>query len=81
MQIPMLIEPAPGGGFQAKVGEPFNLSANGPTESEASTRLMDLVNGLLARGRKIVALTIADGKASVEEQPLSSGEGYKFRTF
>lgn len=82
MQIPMLIEPMPGGGFRARVGEPLNLSADGPTEAEASSRLVSLVNRELERGAKIATLTITNGKATLEQGAGDSEYGgYKFRTF
>jgi hypothetical protein len=82
MQVLMLIEPMPGGGFRARVGEPLNLSADGPTESEAASRLVSLVNRELERGAKIATLTIVNGKATLEQGARNSEHGgYKFGTF
>ncbi len=70
MQILMLIEPIPSGGFRAKVGEPFNLCAQGTTEVEASSHLVDLVNELLKRGGKVEAMTIVNGKAVLGDRAI-----------
>src|SRR6266545_3571323 len=78
MQILMLIEPLPDGRFRAKVGEPFNLSAEGTTEAEAGSRLVDLANDLLSRGGKLDMITIHNGKALLGDRAIfPADEAYK----
>ena len=78
MQILMLIQPLPSGGFRAKVGEPFNLSAEGATETEAGSRLVDLVNDLLSRGGKLDLITIHNGRALLGDRAIfPADDAYK----
>lgn len=78
MQILMLIEPLPSGGFRAKAGEPLNICAEGATEAEAGSRLVDLVNDLLSRGGKLDLITIHNGKALLGDRAIfPADEAYK----
>jgi len=58
MQIPVLIEPVPGAGFRATGGEPFGLSAEGPTPEAALQQLRQLVEGRMVPGAQVVPLEI-----------------------
>jgi len=59
MQIPILIEPLPDGrGFRAKAGDPFSLSAEGPTRDEAIRCLRAQLNGRLRAGAEILPMEL-----------------------
>ena len=42
MEIPVLVEPLPEGGFRARCGDPFALTAEGATPDAALYHLRDL---------------------------------------
>jgi hypothetical protein len=57
MQLPVLIEPLPEGkGFVARLGDPFNLSATGPTAAEALLSLQAEYRHKLDEGWQVVGL-------------------------
>jgi len=76
MEIPVVIEPCAGGGFRAKAGAPFDLSAEGTTAEEASRQLSVLFDALMARGCRVTMLTVANGKAVVSS-PLPADNLYE----
>jgi hypothetical protein len=62
MQLPALIEPlADRPGFIARVGEPFNLSAEADTVEEALRHLTNALNEKIARGARVVGVPLAFG--------------------
>ena|SRR5438874_1025568 len=58
MEIPVLVEPVPGNGFRARGGEPFALTAEGPTREEAVSRLEGLFRERMAAGARLVSIEI-----------------------
>jgi hypothetical protein len=67
MQIPVLLEPLPDGrGFRARAGEPFDLSAEGPTKAAAVQGLRDAARGRLAGGAEVIPLEVATGNPWVD---------------
>jgi hypothetical protein len=69
MHIPILVEPREGGGFRAKAGDPYNLCAEGTSAAEAMKHLGAQFDALMAQGRQITVLTIANGKTVVPAEP------------
>ena len=62
MQIPVLIEPlSDGRGFRARAGEPFDLSAEGPTKAAAIQELQHAARGRLASGAEVVPMELNGG--------------------
>jgi hypothetical protein len=61
MQIPVLIEPVGGNGYQAK---PFPFTAEGATPEEALQKLRQLLEGKITSGAKIVHLDV-----QIEQNP------------
>ena len=57
MQIPILIERIEGG-YRARAGEPFALSAEGRTKREAYQQLQGLIFDRLTDGADLVALEV-----------------------
>jgi predicted RNase H-like HicB family nuclease len=57
MEIPVLLEPLPGGGFQARSADPLGLIARGETPDSALRHLRDLIATRAASG---VILTSID---------------------
>jgi hypothetical protein len=67
MQIPVLVEPLPDGrGFRARAGEPFDLSAEGPTKAAAIRGVQDAARDRLAGGAEVVPLEVATGNPGVD---------------
>jgi hypothetical protein len=58
MVIPVLIEPIEGGGFRALAGSPLMVSAEGPSQDEALSRLRDAIRLKLAAGSILVPLDV-----------------------
>ena len=58
MQIPVLIEPVAGNGYRARGGEPFALTAEGPTREAALARLKEQLRARLEGGAEIVCLEL-----------------------
>ncbi len=58
MNIPVLIEPRGGNGYQARVGEPFGWVAEGSTPEEALGKLRQLVAEKIAQGSQIASLEV-----------------------
>jgi hypothetical protein len=58
MEIPVLLEPSPGGGFRARSGDPLNLTAEGNTADAALHHLRDLIAARIAAGSKLTTLSV-----------------------
>src|SRR4051812_14961063 len=74
MQIPILIERLPSGGFRARAGEPFALSAEGATSDAAAKELERRIAGQLASGVQLGALTLPNGSSAT---PFPADDRYK----
>jgi len=59
MHIPVLIEPAAGGGYVARAGSPFDWSAEGATQDEALQKLQAVVAAKVAAGARVAAVEAA----------------------
>jgi hypothetical protein len=70
MRIPILIEPGEGGGFRARAGEPFSVSADGQTASEAAERLTTLLRDRLKAGACLAVIDLANGPHVLPQAPL-----------
>ena len=64
MQIPVMLEPLPEGGFQARAGEPLGLIAQGETADLALSHLRDLIQTRTAAGAVLTSIEIPTTKAS-----------------
>jgi predicted RNase H-like HicB family nuclease len=69
MQIPILIEPTEGG-FRARAGEPFGVSAEGPTAQEAARRLESMLRDRLRAGTQLALIDLGNGSPSPSPPPL-----------
>jgi predicted RNase H-like HicB family nuclease len=58
MEIPVLVEPLPEGGFRARSGDPFALAAEGDTPGSALRNLRELVDERIASGTLLTAFDI-----------------------
>jgi predicted RNase H-like HicB family nuclease len=58
MQVPILIELLPDGGFRATAGFPFCLTAEGKTRDEVLQKIRGLIEGQMTVGREILQLEI-----------------------
>ncbi|MGP0066490.1 MAG: type II toxin-antitoxin system HicB family antitoxin [Isosphaeraceae bacterium] len=58
MRISVLIEPVPGHGYRAKGGEPFAMTAEGPTRDDALQELRKLIERKVSAGAEIVTLDV-----------------------
>jgi hypothetical protein len=70
MEIVVLLEPLQGGGFRARAGEPFGVSADGQTASEASQHLADLLRDRLKAGARVAVLDLGNGSQVLPQAPL-----------
>jgi hypothetical protein len=59
MEIPVLVEPIPGG-YRAKAGEPLTLAAEGVTSDEAIQTLQALIAQRLAGWARLVSITVPE---------------------
>jgi hypothetical protein len=64
MELPVLIQPVAGNGYQARVGDPFGWVAEGATAEEALRNLKALAAQKVANGTRIATLHI-----SISEHP------------
>ena len=62
MEIPVLLEPLPGGGFQARSAEPISLTAEGDTPEAALRHLRDLIETRKASGVILATIEIPASK-------------------
>lgn len=58
MQIPVLIESSPAGGYQARGGEPFSLVVGGATPEDALAQFKDRVAAQLRGGARLASVEI-----------------------
>ena len=72
MQIPVLVEPAAGGGFVARAGSPFGWSAEGATADEAVAKLRAEAARHAANGTRVTAI---EWPAPAGEHPLAKWAG------
>jgi hypothetical protein len=70
MHLPILIKPKEGGGFRAQAGEPFGLSAEGPTATEAAEHLAGLLREQLKAGAQLAVLEVGNGAQLLSHVPL-----------
>jgi hypothetical protein len=77
MQIPILIDPLNGGGFQARAGEPFGLAAEGATAEEAAGRLAEALRQRLHSGSRLAFLDL-EGQvpAPLDFRPLPEDDWF-----
>jgi hypothetical protein len=64
MQIPILIDPLASGGYRARAGEPFGLSAEGPTADEAARRLGAALRDRLRAGSRLALLDLGNSPSA-----------------
>jgi hypothetical protein len=64
VQIPILIEPVVGNGYQSRGGEPFALSAQGTTREEVLAKLREQLQARLRDGAEVVTLDVAERPAA-----------------
>ena len=62
MDIPVLLEPLPEGGFRARSGEPLHLGALGDTPDAALTHLRALIDNRIATGALLTAIRIPNAQ-------------------
>ena len=67
MHVLILIDPMEGGGFRARAGEPFGLSAEGKTAEDATQQLETILCNRLHSGSRLVLLDL--GKVSASPGP------------
>ncbi len=70
MQITIIIEPNEGGGFRARAGEPFSVSADGPTMNAAAEHLAALLRERLKAGARLALLDLNNGSQVLAQTPL-----------
>jgi hypothetical protein len=58
MEIPVLLEPSPGGGFRARSGDPLNLTGEGNTPDAALHHLRDLIVARISGGSILTSLQV-----------------------
>jgi predicted RNase H-like HicB family nuclease len=70
MRISVLIEPLPGNGYQANAGDPFRLTAIGPTREAAVRKLQEAIRNKLAGGAELTTVDVGP-----TEHPLARFTG------
>lgn len=77
MQLPVLIERVAGNGYQARLGEPFGLTAEGPTPDDALRLLRQEVDQRVAAGAILTSLEVPPSEhpwlrwaGTLKEDPL-----------
>ncbi|HEY1381344.1 MAG TPA: hypothetical protein VGF55_31375 [Gemmataceae bacterium] len=58
MDIPVLVDPLPGGRYLARCGEPINLSADGDSQDAAVLKLHDLLTQRLTSGSRLTVIQV-----------------------
>jgi predicted RNase H-like HicB family nuclease len=58
MEIPVLLEPLPDGGFRARSGDPLGLTAQGDTPAAALRHLRDLIEAHTTSGTMLAVIDI-----------------------
>jgi predicted RNase H-like HicB family nuclease len=71
MNIPVLVERLPDNRYRAKSGEPFGLSAEGNSDTEAVSNLKQLLQTRLTKGTRLASVELA----APEENPWVAGAG------
>src|SRR5688572_15716489 len=61
MEIPILVEPVANNGFRAVCGEPLRVETEAPTREEALEKLRRLIEGRVAGGAEVVAVSVGSG--------------------
>ena len=69
MDIPVLIQPVPGGGFVARAGSPFDWIAEGSTAGEALANLQTEATRHFARGAQAGVIAVPNGEAAPVNDP------------
>ncbi|MHB1558990.1 MAG: hypothetical protein ACYC61_16185 [Isosphaeraceae bacterium] len=59
MEIPVLLEPLPGGGFEARSADPFGLTAQGDTPDAALRHLRDQIEARKASGAILASIEVS----------------------
>ncbi len=62
MEIPVLLEPLPEGGFQAQSAEPLGLTAQGDTPNGALRQLRELIESRAASGAILTSIEVTATK-------------------
>ncbi len=62
MEIPVLLEPLPEGGFQARSADPLGLTAQGDTPDAALQHLRDLIQTRSASGTILTSIEVPTTK-------------------
>jgi predicted RNase H-like HicB family nuclease len=77
MEIPVLLEPLPDGGFRARSGDPLELTAHGDSQDSALRNLRDLIDTRIASGTVLTTIEVLDlrkgrhpGAAIYRDEPL-----------
>ncbi len=63
MEIPVLLEPLPDGGFTARSGEPLELTARGDSPDSALLNLRDLIETRIASGSLLTTIEVPNTSA------------------
>ena len=71
MEITVLLEPSPSGGFRARSGDPLNLTGEGNTPDAALHHLQDLIADRISSGSMLTSLQVP----SSEQQGVHPGAG------
>jgi len=58
MEIPVLLEPLPSGGFRARSGDPLELTAQGDSPDSALRNLRDLIETRIASGFVLTSMSV-----------------------
>ena len=58
MELPVWVEPLPAGGFRARSGDPFALTAEGDTPDAALRHLRDLIETRTASGAILTSIEV-----------------------
>jgi predicted RNase H-like HicB family nuclease len=77
MEIPVLLEPLPDGGFRARIADPLSLTARGDTPEAALRHLRDLIEVRTTSGTVLTAIDVPickfgphPGAGSYRDEPL-----------
>jgi predicted RNase H-like HicB family nuclease len=63
MEIPVLLEPLPDGGFRARSGDPLDLTAQGDSLDSALRNLRDLIETRIASGSLLTTIEVPSASA------------------
>jgi len=64
MEIPVLLERLPGGGFQARSGDPLNLTTQGDSPAVALRKLRELIDIRINSGTVLMSLEVPSSPPS-----------------